>query len=141
MASRSQFLFCVSTSWQGSSILERGGPLALAPGTADKPGQISPLGAWPRQMFPQPLPWLALPHRPASPMRFSHCPGPFLQRLLCRGFCLWLWRDLILALISLRFDVSGSFPPLPGYSQIKPSSAWCHLSGPGRPRMKMFPSF
>lgn len=49
--------------------------------------------------------------------------------------------DLILAaLISRRFDVSGSFPPPPGYSQIKPSSAWCQLSAPGRPQMKMFPS-
>lgn len=71
----------------------------------EKSGQISPLGIWPNQMFPQPLPWLAS----LSPVRFSHWPGPHLQGLPCPGFCL-RWRetkDPILILISSRFGIPG----------------------------------
>ena len=61
------------------------GPQPLPPGTGDKSGLVSPLGAQPTQLFPA-----APPCASAQPV--SHKTSPLLPDCVAPRFCLWLVR-------------------------------------------------
>lgn len=87
------------------------GPLAR-PNAGDKSGPISPLGTWPTQMFPQPLPPLLAPWTGPISSTFSSLQAPSLPDCFARGF----WRILSQAgrgwgpdsLVSLWFGIPES---------------------------------
>lgn len=101
--------------WRG------GGPLVLVPGTADKSGQIVPLGIWPSQPFLQPLPLACPPSRVYLRHIFLIITAPSTKGHFTQASAS-AWRErpkcLILTLISLRFDIPGS--SLPDLVILKP---------------------
>ena len=104
----SQFPGSAPASWWWG-----GGTLALVPGTADKSGQISPLGIWPSQMFLHPLPLACPPPRVYLQHMFLTIKAPPTKAHFAQASAS-AWRetkDLIRTLISLKFDIPGSFLP------------------------------
>ena len=112
------FLATLQPSGRRGLAASSEGPSPCPPGTGDKSGLVSPLGAQPTQLFPA-----APPCASAQPV--SHKTNPLLPDCVAPGFCLWLVRgqDLLLPSISLRADVPVAHPSLPNtllcYSQSR----------------------